>query len=1324
MKGEDMRNRYIDCHNHTDTSNIRLLDSICTLDGLAKRAEEVGLKGICFTDHECLANSIKICEMREKYPNLKLGIGNEIYLTETRDKSQYYYHFLLVAKDIKGHRQLRELSSRAWMQSYYDRGMERVPTLMSELTEIVNKDKGHLIATTACLGGYLSVNILAMEKARKLGDKETEINSYTNIINFINQMKELFGENFYLELPPGASNEQIIANRKIYQIAHCFNIKLEISCDSHYVKKEDRYVHKSFLNSKGGEREVDSFYEYAYLQNSAEIIENLKASFGELAEQVYNECAETSEEIYNKIEEYDLRHNQTIPTIQVKNYDRKKEDQFFTEKYPNLAALKDSEDNIERCWVNECLISLSQKIATGQIDPQKKEKYLQELEKEADIKKTVSNKLGTNIFAYPIVLKHYIDMMWECGSTIGAGRGSAGAGLNHWLLGITQYDPVKLELPFERYMNWDTSGLPDIDFDVCGSKRPLIIQKVKEERGQNFRSDIDNLSKKNLGCTLVATFGTASTKRAIQIACSGYRSEDYPDGIDVDTSQYLASLIPQERGFVWSLKDAYYGNEEKGRAPQSTFINEVEQFPGLIDIMFGIEGLIVSRGSHASGVILFDEDPYKFGCFMRTPKGDIITQYDLEDAEAAGLTKYDWLITAVQDKIAETIRLLQKHGEIDSNLSLREVYNTYLSPEALDFNDTEVWNAINLGHILDLFQFDSQIGSQGIKKVHPDTLNDLSNTNGVIRLMAEDGKEAPLDKFVRYKNNINLWYDEMRRYGLTKDEMHTMEKYMLKSHGVAISQECIMWSLQDPNICGFTLKEANKARKIISKKKMDQLPLLKNEVFSRAKTPQIGRYEWDYVIMPSAGYGFSDIHSIFYSMIGFQTAYLTVKWNPIYWNTACLIVNSGSLEDDEVEDIDDESVEDSINKKESTTDYKKLATALGKIIDQNIKVSLVDINNSDYGFEPDIENNQILFGMKALSGINADAINEIIKNRPYYSLKDFLNKCTTLKKPQIVTLIKAGAFDKFDYGIEGDPRKIAMIYYLSQIYEKKTKLTLQNFNGLIEHNLIPQDLNHTKIIFLLNKTFKKCKKIQDCYVLSDTLLSTFEKYCDTDLLEVIGGAPCLSIRIWEKYYKTEMDVAREWLKKNQIEILNQYNWLLFQEIWEKYAGGTISKWEMDSVCFYYHEHELAHINNNKYGIVDFTKLPNNPIVENRWRNIPIYKLYRIAGTVIAKNDQRHTISLLTTSGVTTVKFSKDYYARLNRQISEVQSDGKKKVIEKGWLAKGTKLLVTGYRTEDTFRSKVYRSKGGHQVYLIEEVLNDGTINLKHNRYGENENESN
>ena len=270
----------------------------------------------------------------------------------------------------------------------------------------------------------------------------------------------------------------------------------------------------------------------------------------------------------------------------------------------------------------------------------------------------------------------------------------------------------------------------DIDLDLCPSKRPAILRRIKEERGKNFKSEIDELSRKNLGCTLIATFGTEGTRSTILTACRGYRSEDFPDGIDSDTAQYLSSLIPSERGFLWELKDVLYGNEEKGRKPIKMFINEVEQYPGLMDIMLGIEGIINKRSSHASGVILFDEDPYEFGCFMKTPKGEIITQFDLHDAEAAGLTKYDFLVTEVQDKLVECINLLQENGEIPSNMSLREVYDTYFHPNKLPLEDERMWKALHTNNVLNIFQFDSDVGSQAAKKIKPNNILEMADANG------------------------------------------------------------------------------------------------------------------------------------------------------------------------------------------------------------------------------------------------------------------------------------------------------------------------------------------------------------------------------------------------------------------------------------------------------------------------------------------------------------------------------------------------------------------------------------------------------------------
>ena len=467
----------------------------------------------------------------------------------------------------------------------------------------------------------------------------------------------------------------------------------------------------------------------------------------------------------------------------------------------------------------------------------------------------MGEKLGTNMFKYPITLKYYIDMMWECGSLVGAGRGSSCAALNHYLLGITQLDPIEWNLPFFRYMNEERVELGDIDIDICPSKKGTIVKKIKEERGSRFNPDIDELSRKNLGCTLIATYGTEQTKSAVLTACRGYRSEKYPDGIDNDEAQYIASLIPSERGFLWPLEDVINGNKDKEREPVHLFVQEVNMYPGLLDIIFGIVGLVNKRSSHASGVILFDEDPYEFGCFMKTPKGEIITQYDLHDCEAAGLTKYDFLVTEVQDKLAQAIRFLQEDGVIENDgINLRSVYDKYFHPNILPMDDKKVWDAIQNGTVINVFQFDSEVGSQAAKKIKPTTILELTDANGLMRLMtAEKGAETPMEKYIRFKNNINLWYKEMDSCGLTSEEKGYLEPYFKSSYGVPPSQEQLMLMLMDKNICSFTLAEANAARKIVGKKQMSKIPELHQKILDKASSSQLGKYIWEKGVGPQMG---------------------------------------------------------------------------------------------------------------------------------------------------------------------------------------------------------------------------------------------------------------------------------------------------------------------------------------------------------------------------------------------------------------------------------------------------------------------------------------
>lgn len=229
------------------------------------------------------------------------------------------------------------------MNSYWDRGLERVPTLKSDIEEILKKYPNSLIGTTACLGGELSVNTLNLINAEKIGDTNGAATAHNNIVDFLLWCKEVFGEdNFYIECAPGCSRDQILVNKRFPAIAKAFNLKMVIGSDAHYLKKEDRYVHKAYLNSKFGEREVDEFYEYAYLQDNNEIVEHLHMS--DFDDNFINEMFKNSYEIYSQIEKFSLAHNQTIPKVKVKDYPKKDE----LKEYPILNEMYQSDNQVDR----------------------------------------------------------------------------------------------------------------------------------------------------------------------------------------------------------------------------------------------------------------------------------------------------------------------------------------------------------------------------------------------------------------------------------------------------------------------------------------------------------------------------------------------------------------------------------------------------------------------------------------------------------------------------------------------------------------------------------------------------------------------------------------------------------------------------------------------------------------------------------------------------------------------------------------------------------------------------------------------------------------
>lgn len=426
---------------------------------------------------------------------------------------------------------------------------------------------------------------------------------------------------------------------------------------------------------------------------------------------------------------------------------------------------------------------------------------------------------------------------------------------------------------------------------------------------------------------------------------------------------------------------------------------------------------------------------------------------------------------------------------------------------------------------------------------------------------------------------------------------------------------------------------------------------------------------------------------------------LAYRFPVIYWNCACLISDSGG--------------------EDGTTDYNKIATALNKMKGAGINISLADINHSDYNFIPDEKNNLIYMGLKSLAWVGDEIISATIAGRPYSSMLDYYNRIHPDKRVMI-SLIKGGAFDQFN------SRYRNIVEFIWLTCDKKKRLTLQNIPSLIKHNLLPdgEEYQLPRKVYEFNRYLKDRCKVGTTYHLDERAIDFINQigeeklYTDDFVVEA---------KAWDKVYQAYMDMFRDWLKEEQSEVLDKLNETIFMEDWKKYASGTISTWEMESICFYYHKHELSDVNDNKYGFVDFNELSEIPVVSEVYHrgnsNIPIYKLYYIAGTCIGKDKAKSTVYLLTTTGVVTVKLRKEHFAVFDAQISQKGADGKKTVIEKSWFNRGNMIVVQGMRRGDEFVAKKYASKGeSHQLYHIDKINEDGSLELRSERYKGEQNE--
>ena len=813
-------------------------------------------------------------------------------------------------------------------------------------------------------------------------------------------------------------------------------------------------------------------------------------------------------------------------------------------------------------------------------------------------------------------------------------------------------------------------------------------------------------------------------------------------------------MIVADRGLTRTLSQTFYGDDDAGFAPNKQFVYEMtENYPEVWEVAQRIEGLVCRLGEHAGGVIFVDEPFTNSTALMRAPNGDIMTQFDLHDCEDCSLIKYDLLSVEALDKMHICLDLLIGHGYVTPENTLRETYEKVIGIYNLERKDEKMWKMIWNHEIQSLFQMEKQSGIQGIALTHPQSVDDLAVLNSVIRLMAQEkGAELPLNKFARFKENIDLWYEEMERYGLTKEEQKLLEPVVKISYGICESQEKFMRLVQMPECGGFDLTWADKLRKAIAKKNPAAYEELQKEYFKvveeKGLSKNLCNYVWNVLVATSKGYGFNASHTLAYSLIALQEMNLAFKYPIMFWNCACLISDSGGAEmedieedftceeefiydsdiidfgNDEEEDDEEEDEEDektsTKKKKTKTTTSGKIASAIGKIKSTGVNIAPPDINHSTYTFSPDIENNTIRYGMSGINKIGEDLIKEIIANRPYSSLDDFLNK-VKINKPQVVNLIKSGAFDAF-----GD-RKTIMLNYITKVSDTKKRITLQNMRMLIDFGLIPSDYSFECKVYNFNKYLKKMKLDNEFYGLDEIALNFYESNFDMDnLIPTEKTESGFKIRqtIWDSIYQRHMDIIRPFVKAHNAELLESVNNRIIEDMWNKYCTGSMSKWEMDSVSFYSHPHELANIKNRTYGFSNFYDLPENPDIDKiiyiKGKQIPLFKIRRITGTVLDKDKNKKTVTLLTNDGVVTVKIFGPVFTHYDKQISEKGADGKKHVIEKSWLSRGNKIIVSGIRREDSFVAKKYSKTPWHLVELITSIDEDGYIKTQKVRYGEEE----
>lgn len=959
---------FVHLHVHSQYS---VLDGHSSIANLFKRAEELGMPALAITDHGNMYGIKEFYKFAAKHPKVKPIIGCEIYVSigdhKLKDKAnKTYYHLILLAKNYNGYKNLMKIVSTAHIEGMYYR-----PRVSHEILEKYHED---LICSSACMAGEIPRKILAGDMA----GAEAAIEWHKN----------LFGDDYYLEVMyhktevPGQSMEVYEKQKEyvpvLFDLAKKHGVKVIATNDVHFVRKEDGPAHDRLIclttNAFVDDQDRLRYTQQEYLKSE----EEMKAIFPDNPEVLENTI-----EICDKIERFEIDRGHVLPVFDLP-------EDFMADINSHLIKYKDVIDegrNDEKgnyrgdefCHSVAYLCHLTYKGAELRYKD-----FSESHEERIDFELKTISRMGFP--DYFLIVQDFINWAKNNGISVGPGRGSAAGSAVAYCLRITNLDPIKYDLLFERFLNPERISMPDIDVDFDDEGRYRVLQYVQERYG------VDHLSH-------VITFGTMAAKSAIKdVARISHLS--------IDESNRLSKMIPDkpfvinepyekeyregdmlDEGEVIIEKDGK--KYKKGKAEKSykvtienclkfvpEFKDEYENGSELIKEVIGyalqLEGTIRQTGIHACAMIigrgnLTDYIPIAMGVDKASGQSVWVSQYEGSYIEEVGMLKMDFLGLKTLSIIKECVALVKKRFGEDIDI------------EAIPINDPETYELFSRGDTKSVFQFESTGMKEWLMRLHPQRFEDLIAMNALYR----PGPMDYIPSFVSRKRG-----EEAIAYDLP-----AMAEFLDETYGVTVYQEQVMRISQ--KVSGFSKGKADKLRKAMGKKKLDVLESLYADFMKGGTENGHPKETLDKIWKDwrkFASYAFNKSHSTCYAWIAYQTGWLKAHY-PSEFQAANLSQNLSNME--EIKEIMD--------------DCKK----------NRILVLNPDINESYSHFTVNKDGN-IRFGLGGMKGFGSNIVEAIINEREekgrFKDIYDFMERMSgDVNRKALESLIYSGALDSFGH---------------------------------------------------------------------------------------------------------------------------------------------------------------------------------------------------------------------------------------------------------------------------------------------------------------------